>query len=269
MKLYGSFFVLSILIFIISPLTASNGIVTGTGTIDSPFLIEDEEDFLKFCDLDFANQFWAQDTYTRLANSLDFREYPIRTMAYISPDTDNSNWDDFDGIPYNGTFNGNGCTIRSITIGSFNVSCCYLGVFGLIGSHGSVANLHLENVALYGAYDTRIVGSICGCNAGIVSDCTVYSVEINTSSNYNTGYGGFCGLNTGSINNCVVRDVKKSAGRCAHSFGGFCGSNSGSIQQCYARVSYFNCDDLTGGFCGSMGDGNIQNCYAISEKKIW
>ncbi len=265
MKFSISIQILFLLLIISSPLTAANGIITGTGTLDSPFLIHDVEDFLEFSSQENAGVFWAAGTYARLTNPLDFSEYPISPRAYIAPDTDNTNWEAFDGTPYEGTFDGNGCTISNTTIGALSVSCCYLGIFGKIGSSGSVSNLHLQNVTIYGAYDSRIVGPICGCNAGAVSNCSIRSVTINTSSNYNTVYGGFCGCNTGSITNSFVEGVEKPQARCAHSFGGFCGRNSGSIQQCYARVSYFYCDDLTGGFCG-FSNGNIQNCYSICDK---
>ena len=97
-----------------------------------------------------------------------------------------------DSSHYTGTFDGNGCTIKWLTIDS--ASDC-VGLFGYVGEDGCVQNVNLEGGSIKG---NNCVGGVAGViYKGTVSNC------------YNTGavsgdlyVGGVVGLNNGEVENC-------------------------------------------------------------------
>ena len=219
-------------------LSANNGIsfsvpfllhvnlLSGSGTVDNPWLIQSLADFDVFAG---DSSYW--DDYVRLDVDIDLsgRTY---SSAVIAPEEDVMPWD-FDSIPFTGVFSGDGHVIRNLTIDTAGADICYLGLFGQIKGLGAmVKNLGMVNVDVTGGDDSYSLGGLCGRNdEGTISNCSATGGSI---------------VGDGSV-------------------GGLCGSNGGTISHCYATgtvsgVSY------VGGLVGSAGTwGVISNCTAYSN----
>ena len=190
----------------------------GSGEESDPWLIQSPTDFDDFT----ANSdYW--DDYTRLETDINLTGKSY-TAAPIAPDTDNVT-DDFQGIAFTGTFNGNGHTISNFTInGGY-----YVGLFGYIDK-GSVLNLGVENIDISGSGD--YIGGLCGSNfRGYTTNC--YSTGTATGGDY---VGGLCG----------------------HDF-------SGSIISCYSTVNISGSRAVGGLVGGTSYYGSISNCYATGN----
>ena len=138
---------------------------------------------------------------------------------------------------YQGTFEGNGHTISGLYFGSNDLGVgssagseegSYVGLFGSVGSNGSVSNVGVEDSYFfpYGNY----VSGLCGENEGAIEGCYFRG---KVRSRYYVG--GVCGRNLGSIRSCYVS--AKVAG--SNYVGAVCGANDGNegenvtIEDCY------------------------------------
>ena len=150
--------------------------------------------------------------------------------------------------PYTGTFDGAGHEISGMYI---NSSEKYVGLFGCIGSGGTVKNLTLADSTINSSNSsadssseiTAYVGGICGYNAGgSITNCSNsgnVSSSANNVSSLISCVGGICGYNDGgSITNC---------------------SNSGAVSGT-GTVDFIGGVEV-GGICGRNAVGSITNCY--------
>jgi rhodanese-related sulfurtransferase len=162
------------------------------------------------------------------------------------------------GAPFRGVFDGNGHTISHLTIDD---GTC-VGLFGCLESEAEVRNLGVVNVNIAAA--TSSIGSLVGCNFGIVARC------------YSTGsisgfsqVGGLIGLNySGNLIACYSTCIVSGS----NSIGGLVGKNgtqyrydrpSGSVTQCYSAGRVSGTAWGTGGLVGSS-DGAITQCYSTA-----
>ena len=131
---------------------------------------------------------------------------------------------------FTGTFDGNGHKITHSTITGGNNSC--LGLFGYIGSGGSVKNLGIENCSVSGF---NYIGGLVGVNEGSISDCYstgsvsgVYGSYGGVSGSYSVG--GLVGSNDqGSISNCYSTGSTSAVNILWGTIGGLVGWNNGSV----------------------------------------
>ena len=184
--------------------------------------------------------------------------------------------------PYTGTFDGNGCTIKGLTIDS---SDNYIGLFGYVGEGGCVQNVNLEGGSIKG---NSYVGGVAGyIDKGKVSNCyntgavsgigrdggvVGYNYYGTVSNCYNTGkveghgnnVGGVAGGNNGgTVLNCY--NTGKVEGRGA--VGGVVGTNtkSGTVENCY-NTGDVEGNSSVGGVAGyNYGSGEVSNCYNTGD----
>ena len=148
---------------------------------------------------------------------------------------------------YTGTFDGDGHTIRGLYIKSSDND--YKGLFGYVGTRGTVQNLSVS-----GSVSGRMyVGGVVGLNSGTVENC--YNTG-NISGNISGGspVGGVVGRNDGTVKNCY--NTGKVSGNYV---GGVVGlNNSGIVKNCHniGEVS----GNQVGGVVGDNG-GTVENCY--------
>ena len=264
--------------------------LAGIGTESEPYLIEDYNDYLKFCDDKFASIYWKAGTYTRLDSDLDLdpalpgRE--VYSQSAIAPDADVEACF-HQGLSYSGIFNGNGNKISNLVIDSNGQPNCYLGLFGKLGSGAEVKNINIVNCNITGGDDSDFIGGICGKNSGgAISNCSA-EVTINSGKN-SFGLGGVCGENDhGVISNChgsgYLNGYSYVGGVCGYNYygtitdsstsntvngidtaGNLCGGNhQGTISKCFAKGSVSG-EDYLGGLCGYNYKGTIANCYATA-----
>ena len=163
---------------------------------------------------------------------------------------------------YTGTFDGNGYTIRGLTVTGSNE---YAGLFGYIDDSGTVKNVKLVNVQITSDYQYGNAGGVAGDSWGTIENCSVSGSVSGT-----TFAGGVVGSQWGgSITGCNSSATVKGTGE----VGGVAGKtdNSATLTACYAtgnvtfeRASTIN--TFAGGVVGFNGTGSILTaCYATGN----
>ena len=170
------------------------------------------------------------------------------------------------GIDYNhqytGTFDGGGHTITGLAVTG---SDQYAGLFGHIGSGGTVKNVTLKDVKIESNHSSGNVGGVAGWSYGNIEYC---SVSGSVSSRCTAG--GVVGYQSdGAITGCNSSATVKGMVRA----GGVAGAtNSGaSLTGCYATGSVSVENNTTsaayaGGVVGSNGaSSTLTACYATGS----
>ncbi len=269
---------------------AAGGILPGSGTASNPYLIEDIDDFNAFADPNTTIDHWAAGVYTKLTVDLDLSSRQCY-RAPIAPDLYCALYEDFDGTPYSGHFDGNDKTISNLAINVPNSGHDYLALFGYIDSNASISNLYIDNFQITGGTSfSSYCAGLCGYSQGNITNCnvnaTVYGekyiggicgyangISIDNCSStgfiypqkdysYTQHFGGVCGYaNNSYINNCFSEAFVDGF----YYLGGLCGyNNSGSISNSFATGSISGGDYL-GGLCGYNNSGSISNSYATGS----
>jgi len=155
----------------------------GIGTSDAPYQLATEEDLMLLGETpeDYDKHFILTADID-LDPNLPSRK--VFDKAVIAPDTNDAKWG-FQGIPFNGVFDGSGHTISHLTI--IGRSC--LGLFGQLGFGAEISNLDMEAVDVNGTHGH--IGGLVGWNAyGSIS--ATYSTGIVKGGGY---VGGLVGRN--------------------------------------------------------------------------
>lgn len=97
-------------------------------------------------------------------------------------------------LAYEGIFDGNGKTIKSIVFENGSGENFYrsVGLFAQLSKTAEVKNLKVENITLNNGY---FVGGIAGVNFGTINNCFVENVSVSGA----TYSGGISGINYGTI----------------------------------------------------------------------
>ncbi len=214
----------------------------GSGTAEDPYQIWTVDDFL----------IWQQyasvlDKHTVLMADLDLNGISVNPIGEYEP--------------FTGTFDGNGYTIRNITI--INQYNSYVGFFSRVGnltdSRGGISKFGL--ITDLGIIDVNIVGfdyvgGLVGENEGKIVNCYAKRVTIGSCS-YG---GGLIGRNNGGV---ITNCYSSGEVNCTESnVGGLAGGNLGTINNCYASVSVTGSSN-TGGLVGiNQHVAAIVNCYS-------
>lgn len=168
-----------------------------------------------------------------------------------------------DGDPFLGTFDGQGYTIRNLTInrpGRRNV-----GLFGQVATWSGEAEPRLGNVRLP---DVEVsgrgqIGGLVGFTlGGTVHDAFVSGTITGRRDAYEgISSGGLCGVQRGgTIRGCAVSVTVDGADH----VGGLLGRNAeGTVRQCRAEAEVTGLTKA-GGFV-SRADGAVRGCVADSE----
>ena len=163
---------------------------------------------------------------------------------------------------YTGTFDGGGKTITGLTVTESNK---YTGLFGRIGSGGTVKNVVLEGVQITSDNSSGYAGGVAGNSfGGTIENC---SVSGSVSGSFSVG--GVVGYQFGgSITGCSSSASVKGTQRA----GGVAGTtNSGAtLTACYATGDVTVENDGTsyawaGGIVGTNGGNSILACYAAGN----
>ena len=189
--------------------------------------------------------------------------------AVIAPDA--SFLGSLKGIPFAGTFNGQGYTIRHLTLfllAKKDVLCSGV-LFGVVGPTGIVRNLILADVRVTNQgtnQGTYPLGGLAGVNAGQILHCSASgSIIIDVPPPASLYAGGLVGYNQGTLVQCCSA-TRMFGGRAI--LGGLVGYNRGAIMDCYATgpVDGGTYHQATGGLAGSNTfGGQITRCYAIGS----
>ena len=163
---------------------------------------------------------------------------------------------------YTGTFDGGNYTITGLAVTG---SDQYAGLFGHIGSGGTVKNVTLKDVKIESNHSSGNVGGVAGWSYGNIEYCSVSgSVSSNSTAGGVVGY-----QSDGAITGCNSSATVKGMVRA----GGVAGAtNSGaSLTGCYATGSVSVENNTTsaayaGGVVGSNGESStLTACYATGS----
>ena len=154
---------------------------------------------------------------------------------------------------FSGSYDGGGFTITGLSMSTSSASY-YLGLFGYIGSGGTVKNMNVTGTVTNNGNEST--GGIAGANEGTIDNCS-FSGTVNGSSC--DSIGGIVGQNEGTVINS--RNTASVNGR--NNVGGIAGANKGKIDNSY-NTGAVNGNAFLGGIAGT-NDGNIKNCYNTGD----
>ena len=193
---------------------------------------------------------------------------------------------------YKGTFDGGGHTITGLTV---TTSDQYAGLFGYIGSGGTVKDVTLEEVKIESNNDMSAVGGVAGRSYGTLENCSVsgsvsgsgiaggvvgyqsdgFLTGCSSSATVNAGgvAGGVAGLTDSgaTLTACYATgDVTLESINSGGNFvGGVVGSNTScTLKACYAWGSVTGSGSGTiyvGGVTGTNDEGTLTACYHANE----
>lgn len=162
---------------------------TEDGSASHPFVIKKLDKDEKGIDLKLFSEcvnagISFKDEFFKLGTDLDYKG-----IAYIPIGGKYDNEDRF----FEGTFDGDGHTIKGVNISS---STGDVGLFGGISKGAVIKNLTLDNASITGL---NVTGGIVGCNTGgIITNCHVTSsvtIKAKDSSGERERFGGIVGNN--------------------------------------------------------------------------
>ena len=227
--------------------------LSGGGTEDSPYLIDDVDDLETL-----AGDSAYYGGYVLLTADIDCAGRNGMNLI-IARDTDNSNGE-YDGPAFTGTFDGNYHVVRNLSI-SPGSNEDYLGLFGMIDSDAHVMNLGVVNTSVTCGATSNAVGVLAGANSGTVENC--YTTGVINGGATSLYLGGLVGVNAFRIYNCYA-NVEANGGASSQYVGGFVGMNMGLAYNCYAGGTAVG-QSFVGGFAGDnyFLFGAIGGCYFL------
>lgn len=223
--------------------------VTGNGTEAEPFILKTAEHLAWF--RDYVNV-GKTSACAKIAD--DVEEIDMSTVCHkadAEKQVAELSWTPIGSKQYQGTFDGNGKTIRNLFISSTSNE---------IGFFGYAADCRIKNIT----FDNAKVKGNDNCSTGILAGCAGSCVieNIKTTGNcsvegkYETG--GIAGRANGNISNCENHAIVKGL----HSVGGIvgiCFDSENSITSCANYGEITGTEDFVGGIIGYFGEGSLQN----------
>lgn len=246
--------------------------LTGEGTLEVPFLVQNVSDLLLF-----------QNAVNNAGNirSTDSGEEALAQISYyqLSSDVDLSGIEEWipigtgSGNSFKGTFNGGGHSITGLHIDS---ESDYVGLFGYC-YEATIKNLSVTGRVSGKSYVGIIVGSANGCT---MENCESYgSVKgvgpYNEYSRYTGGVAGYFALSTSNGN--VIKKYGTITG-CSnyaevdgeYSTGGVVGYlYYSTMSNCLNYGTIASDVNVTGGIVGSMFNSNVYNCGNNGKVTGW
>lgn len=172
--------------------------------------------------------------------------------------------------PFTGSFDGKGRTLFSLRVQIDAETSPATGLFGVLGTNGSIRDLNLGNPLVTGCVDQE-VGALVGRVTADSNDWVAVSgchVECGAGSGVFAGTSSYAGglagrVLCGTILRCSMAGGNVQSGGIA---GGLVGSNKGIVSECGARFGPSEVA-IQGPFCGGLVGQNepratIERCYA-------
>ena len=226
-----------------------------------------------------------QDKYFELTEDIDLGGKEWTPIGYTAADLIMGGHEYF---VFSGSFDGNGHTIKNLTIGTetspYSGDVC--GLFGATG--GTIEDVVLENVSINyvggnhsSGYGFRMGGALVGYSMGDIVNCTVTGLDMKAGSDGSyvalNSIGGLVGIqdNETTISNSRVSGKIEETTKKGN-VGGFVGTlvKGSSAKYCGADVSVEVTGNgrgiAVGGFVG-IGNGTtisstiIEECYATGD----
>ena len=259
----------------------------GKGTKDDPYQIATGSQLAYFAKRVNAEEYGEKyaDTYFELTEDIDLGGKEWTPVGETVADLIMGGHEYF---VFSGNFDGNGYTIKNLTIGT--ETSPYSGdVCGLFGAtSGTIEDVVLENVSINyvggnhsSGYGFRMGGALVGYSMGDIVNCTIIGLDMKAGSDGSyvalNSIGGLVGIQDGGttvshsrVSGKIEESTKKG------NVGGFVGTlaKGSSAKYCGADVSVEVTGNgrgiAVGGFVG-IGNGVttdetlIENCYATGN----
>jgi len=252
----------------------------GSGTIDDPYKIASAADLLALAaDTNDYNKHFILTADIDLDPNLSGGQ--IFITAIIAHDTDNVTGG-FQGVAFTGDFNGNGHTVRNLTIDTNEGKGDYLGLFGYIsnGQDNQIKNLRLENIRITVGDNSSYVGGLVGSNqnngwwgSSVITNCSSTGAIIGGANS--SRLGGLVGGNASTyrgISNCFFTGTI-SGGVGSSYLGGLVGHSNSDISKSFSKGTVIGGvgSSYLGGLVGAHRSGvmdrygYMNNCYSTSD----
>ena len=223
--------------------------VTGNGTEAEPFILKTADHLAWF--RDYVNV-GKTSACAKIAD--DVEEIDMSTVCHkadAEKQVAELSWTPIGSKQYQGTFDGNGKTIRNLFISSTSNE---IGFFGY-AADCRIKNITFDNAKVKGN-DNCSTGILAGCAGSCVIENIKTTGNCSVEGNYETG--GIAGRANGNISNCENHAIVKGL----HSVGGIvgiCFDSENSITSCANYGEITGTEDFVGGIIGYFGEGSLQN----------
>ena len=223
--------------------------VTGKGTEAEPFILKTAEHLEWF--RDYVNV-GKSSACAKIAD--DVEEIDMSTVCHkadAEKQVAEVSWTPIGSKQYQGTFDGNGKTIRNLFISSTSDE---------IGFFGYAADCRIKNIT----FDNAKVKGNDNCSTGILAgsagSCVIENIKTTGNCSVEGKYetGGIAGRANGNISNCENHAIVNGL----HSVGGIvgiCFDSENSITSCANYGEITGTEDFVGGIIGYFGEGSLQN----------
>ena len=223
--------------------------VTGNGTEAEPFMLKTADHLAWF--RDYVNV-GKTSACAKIAD--DVEEIDMSTVCHeadAEKQVAELSWTPIGSKKYQGTFDGNGKTIRNLFISSTSNE---------IGFFGCAADCRIKNIT----FDNAKVKGNDNCSTGILAgyagSCVIENIKTteNCSVEGQSETGGIAGRANGNISNCENHAIVNGS----YNVGGIvgiCFDSGNSITSCANYGAITGTDQFVGGIIGYFGEGSLQN----------
>ena len=223
--------------------------LTGKGTEAEPFILKTADHLAWF--RDYVNT-GKTSACAKIADDVDAIDMStVCHKADAATNTKELSWDPIGSSDnkYQGTFDGNGKTIRNLYI---NSTIRYKGFFGY-AVDCRIKNITFDNAKVK---NTNTYGT--GILAGAFEKCTIENIKIlaNCSVEGTENTGGIAGAGAGNISNCENRAMVNGTNK----VGGIVGNSyDNTISSCANYGAVTGTGYAVGGMVGYFSSGTMQN----------
>ena len=223
--------------------------VTGNGTEAEPFILKTADHLAWF--RDYVNV-GKTSACAKIAD--DVEEIDMSSVCHkadAEKQVAELSWTPIGSKKYQGTFDGNGKTIRNLFISSTSNE---------IGFFGCAADCRIKNIT----FDNAKVKGNDNCSTGILAgyarSCVIENIKTTENCSVEGQYetGGIAGGANGNISNCENHAIVNGS----YYVGGIVGNcfdSENSITSCANYGAITGTEDFVGGIIGYFGEGSLQN----------
>jgi len=223
--------------------------VTGKGTEAEPFILKTAEHLVWF--RDYVNV-GKSSACAKIADEVE-----VIDMSSVCHEADAEkqvaelSWTPIGSKKYQGTFDGNGKTIRNLFISSTSNE---------IGFFGYVADCRIKNITFDNAKVKGNDNCSTGILAGYVRSCVIENIKTTENCSVEGQYetGGIAGGANGNISNCENHAIVNGS-YYVGGIVGICFDSENSITSCANYGEITGTEDFVGGIIGYFGEGSLQN----------
>ena len=223
--------------------------VTGNGTEAEPFILKTADHLAWFRDYVNVGKVSA---CAKIADEVEVIDMSsVCHKADAEKQVAELSWTPIGSKKYQGTFDGNGKTIRNLFISSTSNE---------IGFFGCAADCRIKNITFDNAKVKGNENCSTGILAGYAGSCVIENIKTTENCSVEGQYetGGIAGRANGNISNCENHAIVKGL----HSVGGIvgiCFDSGNSITSCANYGAITGTDQFVGGIIGYFGEGSLQN----------